>query len=62
MENDTKQDEITQKMAAGIAAGVAAVDFLVEIAEALGLDPQVAHIDMMLERIAELRKIERDGQ
>ncbi len=52
-------EETAAKMATGISAGMAAVDFLVEIAEALELDPKIANIDAMLERIGDLIETEK---
>lgn len=51
--------EQAKNIATGIAAGIAAVDFLVEIAEALRLDPAITNIDGMLARIEALIATEK---
>lgn len=60
MDKETAQTKMDEKLLAGIQAGVAAVEFLIEVTEALDLDPKKADIDMILARINELIQTEDD--
>jgi predicted homoserine dehydrogenase-like protein len=60
MTKEEAQQKMDEKLLAGIQAGVAAVEFLCEVTEALGLDPAKANIDAILARINELIQTEDD--
>ncbi len=58
MNKETAQEKMDEKLLAGIQAGVAAVEFLIEVTEALELDPKTANIDVILDRISVLKATE----